>query len=81
MTLETFNTKWKPYFEPRFDGASIAHEGVLDYLDKEFTKEIAVNPDFNFAQIKLKFGTSRVYAHSLNTHIWEQEIDKILDER
>lgn len=80
MTLENFNTKWKPYIEPRFYGASINHEGVLTYLDVEFEKEIEVNPDFNFAQIKLKFGTSRVYANSPNTRTWEIEIDRILKE-
>ena len=78
MTLQEFDDKWKDYLEPRFYGLAINDTRVIDYLDKEFEKEILINPNFDYAQIKLKFGTARVYATSKNESKWEHEINKIL---
>ncbi len=78
MTSDEFNEKWFKYLEPRFYGMAIEHEQVIEYMDTEFEKEIKINPVFDYAQIKVKFGTSRVYATSSNTSKWENEIDKIL---
>lgn len=78
MTSDEFNIKWDKYLEKGFYGMSIAHTQVIEYLDKEFTEEIKVNPSFNYCQIKIKFGSSRVYANSDKTLAWENEIDKLI---
>lgn len=78
MTVTQFNEKWFKYIETGHYGLDIPEQNVIDYLDKEFEKEILVNPSFNFAQIKLKFMMARVYAESPNCDKWEKEIDRIL---
>lgn len=77
-TTEDFNNKWKDYLEEGFYGMAINNLEVIEYLDKEFEKEIKVNPEFNYAQIKLKFGYPRIYANSKNTREWEKQITKLL---
>jgi len=79
MTSDEFNEKWNGYLEDGFYGMAIEHPKVIDYLDKEFEKEVKENPSFNYAQIKMKFGSSRVYANSDNTQIWEAEVDKLVN--
>ena len=79
MTSNDFNKKWNKYLKNGFYGMAIEHPKVIEYLDKEFTKEIEVNPSFNYAQIKMKFGTSRVYANSEKTSIWEKEVDELVN--
>ena len=77
MTAEEFNKKYSAYLEERFYGLDIDHPEVVDYLDKEFEKEIEKNPEFQFSQIKMKFGSSRVYTTSDKSSEWENEIDRI----
>ena len=77
MTAEEFNKKYSSYLEERFYGLDIDHPEVVDYLDKEFEKEIEKNPEFQFSQIKMKFGSSRVYTTSDKSSAWETEIDRI----
>jgi len=77
MTSEEFNKKYSAYLEERFYGLDIDHPEVVDYLDKEFEKEIGENPEFQFSQIKMKFGSSRVYTTSDKSSEWETEIDRI----
>jgi hypothetical protein len=77
MTAEEFNKKYSAYLEERFYGLDIDHPEVVDYLDKEFDKEIVKNPEFQFSQIKMKFGSSRVYTTSDKISEWETEIDRI----
>lgn len=77
MTSNEFNQKWSKYLEEGFYGLTIEHPKVIEYLDEEFAKEIKTNPSFTYAQIKMKFGTSRVYANSDKTSIWEEKIDKL----
>ena len=79
MTSDDFNDKWAEYLEPGHYGLAIEHEGVIDYLDKEFEKEVTVNPEFTYAQIKMKFGFSRVYAESDKTTMWENKINEIIN--
>ena len=79
MTSDEFNEKWNEYLEDGFYGMAIEHRQVIEYLDREFTKEIETNPSFNYAQIKMKFGSSRVYANSDNTQIWEAEVDRLVN--
>ena len=52
---EEFNKKYSAYLEERFYGLDISHPEVVDYLDKEFEKEIEKNPAFQYSQIKMKF--------------------------
>jgi hypothetical protein len=77
MTSEEFNKKYSAYLEERFYGLDIDHPEVVDYLDKEFEREIEKNPEFQFSQIKMKFGSSRVYTTSDKSSEWEDEIDRI----
>ena len=77
MTAEEFNKKYSAYLEERFYGLDIDHPEVVDYLDKEFEKEIEKNPEFQFSQIKMKFGSSRVYTTSDKISEWETEIYRI----
>ena len=80
MNCHDFNERFAAYLEPGFYGCEIDDPEILDYLATEFDKEIAVNPDFQYAQIKLKFGTSRVYTNSDKSieDEWERHIDAIL---
>jgi hypothetical protein len=77
MTAEEFNKKYSVYLEERHYGLDIDHPEVVDYLDKEFDKEIEKNPAFQYSQIKMKFGSSRVYTTSDKISEWETEIDRI----
>jgi hypothetical protein len=77
MTAEEFNKKYSAYLEERHYGLDIDHPEVVDYLDKEFEREIGKNPEFQFSQIKMKFGSSRVYSTSDKSSEWEDEIDRI----
>jgi len=77
MTSEEFNKKYSAYLEERFYGLDISHPEVVEYLDREFEREIERNPEFQFSQIKMKFGSSRVYTTSDKSSEWEAEIDRI----
>jgi len=79
MTANEFNEKWSKYLEDGFYGMAIEHPQVIEYLDKEFEEEIKTNPFFNYAQIKMKFGSSRVYANSEKTSIWEDEVNRLVN--
>ncbi len=81
MTAGEFNEKYSKYLEPGHYGMDIHYPEVIDYLDREFEQEIKTNPKFCYAQIKIKFGLSRIYADSNNTTKWEAEVDKMLKVR
>lgn len=78
MKCDEFNRKWNKYLVASY-GMDIEHSLVIAYLDAEFTKEVKINPSFNYRQIKLKFGTCRIYANSSKTSIWEKEVDRIVE--
>ena len=78
MTSSEFNEKWKGHLEPLFYGLAINDPQVAEYLDKEFTEEVKTDPQFQYSQIKLKFGYARVYTTSTKTFQWEEEINRIL---
>jgi hypothetical protein len=78
MKIEEFDKKWEKYLEEGFYGLAIDNEKIIDYIDSEFDEEIKINPNFKFYQIKIKFGTSRVYADSDKTTEWENKINEIL---
>jgi len=78
MKAEEFNNKWKDYIEEGFGGSETDNEDVNSYLDSQFTKEIEVNPDFKFNQIKWKFGSIRIYANTKKKYDWENNINSNL---
>lgn len=83
MTPQEFNLKFENYIPPRWYGMAIQDSEVIDYLDKEFQKEIAENPenDFEIYQIKMKFHYPCVYTNSPKNPEWERAIIEILKKR
>ncbi len=80
MTTEEFNNKYMDYLEKGHYGIAINNEEVIDYLDKEFQELIKI-PDFQYTQIKLKFGYCRIYCDKVPVDkIYEMEeyINKLL---
>ncbi len=80
MTPDEFNEKWKSYLKENACGLQIGDHRVIEYLDEEFLKETNSNSHFIFGQIKIKFGTARIYANSSRITEWKQTIDQILME-
>tara|TARA_R110000796_G_scaffold238217_3_gene358511 strand:+ start:347 stop:601 length:255 start_codon:yes stop_codon:yes gene_type:complete len=83
MILNEFNKKWKTRIEHRFSGLEIDNSKVIEYLDKEFTKHIKHQTNFEFSQIKTKFSSVCVYANASfeQCRQWGLDIEKILNER
>jgi len=77
-TCDEFNKKWNKYLKDGCYGIEIENIQVISYLDNEFKIETAINPSFNFSQIKIKVGTTRIYAYSSKTETWEKVIHKRL---
>lgn len=80
MTINDFNNKWKANLRERAVVLEIENAKVVDYLDQEFLKEIITNPHFEFTQIKIKVGTTRIYSNSDKQTEWELAIDKMLQQ-
>lgn len=80
MTSIEFNEKWKIHISEAASGLQINDDKVIKYLDEEFLNELISNHFFKFSQIKIKFGTTRIYSNSYKNHEWEQAIDRILIE-
>ena len=86
MTSDEFNEKYKEFLEDGFDGMEITHAEIIQLCDEYFQNWIKI-PGFKYCQIKVKFGTSRVYCDcdsshrdELNTIELETLIDEILKE-
>ncbi len=73
-----FNEKWKFYLCEGFYGLDIDNKYVIDFLDAEFEKEIKINPNFQYKQIKMKIGACRIYATSAKVKEWELKVDEII---
>jgi hypothetical protein len=80
MNCTEFNEKWKNFLKVSSPGVQIENEKVLRYLESEFTTELKTNRSFEYGQIKLKFGTCRVYSNSINGGRWEKRINTILSD-
>lgn len=81
MTSREFNIKYKDYLETGHYGLAIEHEGVIRFLDNIFTDLIQI-PDFQYSQIKMKFGMSRFYADGLTSsmcYLIESRINQIIN--
>lgn len=63
MTAEEFNEKYRKYAETGFEDRLLEFDipEVTKHLDILFESTLIHVPDFNFAQIKLKFGYARFY--------------------
>lgn len=82
MNYEQFNEKYKAYLVNSYYGLAIQRELVIEYLDKKFQELIKI-PDFQYKQIKLKFGEARFYANGISQGIRyeiENGIDSIMKE-
>lgn len=81
MTTEEFNKKYNNFLGEGHYGMDIAYPSVINYVDKEFSKEIENNKNFVYYQIKLKFGRARVYTNNntLNS-ILEERINQIIND-
>ena len=66
MTVNEFNNKYKDYLEESHYGLDIDNPDVINLLDKVFTGWIEDSKDFKYTQIKLKFGTARVYVEGID---------------
>jgi len=77
MTNVEFNIKYKNYLKEGSYGMDITDNNIINYLDKEFSKEIKINPSFMFSQIKIKLGTTRIYTNSNKNREWEELIDSV----
>jgi len=80
MNTIEFNEKWKKHLEQGHYGLDIDHQEVINYLDEKFTKILSDFPNFEYSQIKLKFGQARVYMEpmNINTREIEETINKII---
>jgi len=59
--LVDFNEEYKEYLEDRHYGLVIDNESVIEYLDKLFSQLIEQDIQFEYYQIKIKFGAARFY--------------------
>jgi hypothetical protein len=62
MTTKEFNQKYEKFIKTGFYGLSIQNENVISFLDNIFQDLITI-PNFQFTQIKLKFGVARFYSN------------------
>jgi hypothetical protein len=81
MTPNEFNRKWKNYLKEGYYGLDIHNEEVARYLDRAFYEEVEINPSFKYSQIKIKFGTCRMYAESAKKKEWEIMVDVIMENK
>lgn len=73
MTVEEFNKKYNDYLEKGHDGLKINNKEFIEWLDEKFQDFIKL-PNFQFSQIKAKFGMGRFYCEGLDSDsIYEVE--------
>lgn len=65
MTCKEFNQKYKNYIKEDFTGLEIENQEIINWLDDKF-QEFIKTPDFQFSQIKTKFGNGRFYCEGLS---------------
>jgi len=76
LKLETFNSEWSNYCEG--EGMQINNEGVLNYLDTEFKKEVETNKKFKFSEVRMKLGRALIASNSAKSNEWENVINSIM---
>jgi hypothetical protein len=83
MELDEFEQKWDRRLEQGFYGLAIDDPKVIELVDKRFTEWEEKYPSFSFSQIKMKFGSSRVYCDGVpyeETSQLEKDINNIYHE-
>lgn len=65
MTADEFNDKYNEYLQPRHYGLAIENQEVIEFLDNIFQDLIKIK-GFSYAQIKVKYGSSRFYANGIS---------------
>lgn len=84
-----FNAEWKEHLSDGHYGMGIGNEKVAKYLNREFKLLKLLIPDFEYQQIKLKFGKARIYLSSETAefelmnkiaNLLETRVDEILAE-
>jgi hypothetical protein len=78
MTASEFNDKYVEFLEPGFYGLAIEDGDIVEYLDGRF-EILAKELGFSYSQIKLKFGSARVYL-SYDFHDEALEMEKYINE-
>jgi hypothetical protein len=81
MSIEEFNLKYKKYLKKGFKGLEINNQDVINYLDDKF-KVFIKNPEFEYSQIKVKFGKVGFYCKGVSpeeTFIVESYINNLLN--
>jgi vacuolar-type H+-ATPase subunit B/Vma2 len=78
MTTEQFNQKYNDYLEEGHYGLAINDEQFIEWLDEKFQEYIKL-PDFEYSQIKAKFGMGRFYCEGLSNEQIKEVEDKITE--
>lgn len=63
MTAEQFNDKWDRFLPDGWYGMDLNDEKAIEVVDKHFEDEFQHIEGFQFYQIKMKWGSSRVYTN------------------
>jgi len=82
LSSDDFNNKWKSKLDDNHYGMSIDDKDILKLVDNRFKEWERDYPDFKYQQIKMKFGSSRVYTFGIPTDEClnlEQQINEIFD--
>jgi hypothetical protein len=78
MTSEEFNGKWIDHLEKGHYGMAIEQPAIVEFMDKEFEKEVLVNPTFTYSRIRRLYDVASIHA-SIDMYkicIWELAIDE-----
>lgn len=59
-----FNAEWKEHLSEGHYGMGIGNAKIAKYLNREFKLLKLLIPDFEYSQIKTKFGKARIYLSS-----------------
>jgi len=74
MTTQEFNDKYNDYLEEGHYGLAVSDSEFIEWLDNKFQKFIKKS-NFQYSQIKTKFGYSRFYCEGLSI----EEINEVED--
>lgn len=83
ITPEEFNRRWKSRLKKGHYGMGISDPKIIKLVDKEFRSLEKKYPNFTYSQIKIKFGSARVYLENVPSkeiNRIEMNINLILDE-
>lgn len=78
MTTDQFNQKYNDYLEEGYYGLVIDNEEFIEWLDEKFQEYIKL-PDFEYSQIKAKFGMGRFYCEGLSNEQIKEVENKITE--